>query len=406
MKKKFIIIISWILLLCFIFIGIKTAVREWKIRKNMKAVQALEESNKRKMAETEKKLKEEDNRRIKRKYEELRAEWANCPSAETPAARQFGFTAQTYPKVDGSTSTHSLGVLIACKFLNVSYAWTDKHNYNGKNKNRFPSYRLLAENESVNSLIQHSGTHSSYVKLIKGETDLILAARLPSEDELKLARERNTDLETKPVALDAFVFIVYCDNPVSSLSTKQIQDIYTGKITSWRNAGVSYHNNKAYDHITAYQRNRNSGSQQLMLSLVMKGLTMPEWDDADKGDWPPWILSSMGAPIAVFSSNINAIAYTVYYYEHFMAGSPYTKVIGVDGIMPSYETILYRKYPYVTEVYAVVRKSLRTASNAYRLRDWLLSSEGQAAVKESGYVPSDSQEQTDETTITGEKQRE
>jgi phosphate transport system substrate-binding protein len=55
--------------------------------------------------------------------------------------------------------------------------------------------------------------------------------------------------------------------------------------------------------------------------------------------------------------------------------------------MPSPETIQGRQYPFVTEVYAVVRRGLPATSPAVRLRDWLLTPEGQQVVAESGYVP-------------------
>ena len=63
------------------------------------------------------------------------------------------------------------------------------------------------------------------------------------------------------------------------------------------------------------------------------------------------------------------------------------KMCAVNGIAPSDDTIRNRTYPYVTDVYAVVRNNTPADSPAVRLRDWLLTPEGQAVVKESGYVP-------------------
>ena len=66
---------------------------------------------------------------------------------------------------------------------------------------------------------------------------------------------------------------------------------------------------------------------------------------------------------------------------------PSLKICAVNGVMPSAETIRNRTYPFVTPVYAVIRKGTPKTSSAVRLRDWLLTEEGQAVVKESGYVP-------------------
>jgi phosphate transport system substrate-binding protein len=70
-----------------------------------------------------------------------------------------------------------------------------------------------------------------------------------------------------------------------------------------------------------------------------------------------------------------------------MAASALTCSIAVNGIVPTYQTIRERTYPFTTEVHVVIRKGLDGASPAVRLRDWLLSEEGQTVVRESGYVP-------------------
>ncbi|MCP4352092.1 MAG: hypothetical protein GY795_42050 [Desulfobacterales bacterium] len=62
------------------------------------------------MAETEKKLKEEDNRRIKRKYEELRAEWANCPESIVSMLDFYLGTVSPYPDEINVKRIFAIGV--------------------------------------------------------------------------------------------------------------------------------------------------------------------------------------------------------------------------------------------------------------------------------------------------------
>jgi len=64
------------------------------------------------------------------------------------------------------------------------------------------------------------------------------------------------------------------------------------------------------------------------------------------------------------------------------------RLLGIEGVVPTYETIAGQDYPLVTEVYAVVRTDMPVDSNAVMLRDWLLTEDGQEVVEESGYVPS------------------
>ena len=95
----------------------------------------------------------------------------------------------------------------------------------------------------------------------------------------------------------------------------------------------------------------------------------------------------MAGPIDRVSQTANAIAYSVYYYEHFMSPHPNNKLIGVGGVMPTSETIANGTYPFTTEVYMVTRKDLKADSPAAKLRDWILSDAGQRVVADSGYVP-------------------
>ncbi|MFH0817939.1 MAG: substrate-binding domain-containing protein [Candidatus Micrarchaeota archaeon] len=298
-----------------------------------------------------------------------------CTEMACADTEELNFNLNDYPKIDGSTSTHPLSILVACKLLNVSYSWTptwDGSKYLMPNVTATePEKRYIASN--ITQKIIHRNTHESYVNLIEKKADLILVARLPSDDELELAKNKGVELETHAVALDAFVFILNKNNSVTSLATKQIQDIYTGKITNWRE--VAGRDAK----INAYQREDNSGSQELMKSLMMKDLKIIAA--------PLMILTGMMGPINRLSTDKDGIGYSVYYFEEFMAPNEKIKLCGVDGVIPDYESIRTRKYPYVAEVYVVIRKDLDKKSNAYKLRDWLLSDDGQEVVKESGYVP-------------------
>lgn len=112
--------------------------------------------------------------------------------------------------------------------------------------------------------VEYSNTHPGYVALINGEKDLIVVTE-PSEEEQALAKEKGVELEVTKVVNEGFVFFVNKENPVNGVTFKQIQDIYAGDITNWKDLGGED------KEIIAYQRPVNSGSQTGLLSLVMKG---------------------------------------------------------------------------------------------------------------------------------------
>ena len=294
------------------------------------------------------------------------------PTARVVDISQLGV--ETYPHVDGSTSAYPLQITLACQILEVSCIWMDGNLF-GTTRSIIPDPEFEGSSDQVEKIysIYHNGTHGSYMNLIEGNADIIIVARPPSEDELLAAEQAELRLEFKPIALDAFVFVVNETNPVNDITLDNIQNIYTGEITRWLKLGGSL------GEIHTYQRNRNSGSQELMESLVMHGEPMIES--------PDMILESMMGPINAISDDPLGIGYSVYFYAAFIFPHERVKMIAVDGVPPAFENIADRSYPLTTEVYAVIRGDAPQESVERLLLDWLQTAEGQAAIAQSGYVP-------------------
>lgn len=280
---------------------------------------------------------------------------------------------RAYPRVDGSTSAQPLQLMAACVILKVEQNCirAEEQDPAGYAQRTF-YYQPPNAQAGIGINIRHSGTHESYVNLIEGAADLILVARGPSDYELLQAGEKGVNLEIRAVALDAFVFLVHTDNPIASLTLDQIRGIYSGKITDWDALGWT-------GKITPYQREDDSGSQELMKQIVMRDIPLIYMPDL--------IATKMTGPYLALNEDPSGIAYSVFYYANFMIQSPRVRMLGVNGVIPSTETIQAGTYPLVTEVYAVTRADAPPDSAAARLRDWLLTDEGQAAVAKSGYVP-------------------
>lgn len=312
-------------------------------------------------------------------------------AAEIPPTATRALTVDAYPRVDGSTSAQPLGALLACRMTGASFAWQAMP-FDGTRRLMptrrpyDPAVRLalafdkkaFIEPDNLHielaKRIHHNGTHESYVKLISGEADLVLAARSPSDDERALAREKKTRIHTTPVALDAFIFIVNRENPTPSLTVDRIRDIYAGKIADWSQVGGPP------GRINAYRRNRNSGSQETMERLVMKGLEMKTTADLETP-------ISMIGPFNALRRDKRGLGYTFRYYDTHMTSIPETRAIAVDGVAPTAENIRARRYAFVTEVYAAWLNELPEDAPVRAVRDFLLSPAGQRVVEESGYVP-------------------
>lgn len=291
------------------------------------------------------------------------------------------FPLETYPRVDCSTSAQPLAMLIGCRLTGAESRWVGAEGdrlllavaLQHPDEAAAEAQKRVTLARDLNDRIQHTGTNKAYVALIEGKQEVILVARAPSDDELKLAKDQRVELDARPVALDAFVFMVNKDHPATNLTTAQIQEIYTGKIKNWNEVGGPD------QELHPYMRDRNSGSQELMDRLVMKGEKMGPTFRA--------VEYSMSGPFMRLAKDNQALAYTVFFYAEHMAPRENSKLIAIDGIMPTSETIRSRKYPHVADVFVVIRKDADPKGPAMRLRDWMLSPAGQGVVAESGYVP-------------------
>lgn len=217
-----------------------------------------------------------------------------------------------------------------------------------------------------------STTHGAFMNLIDGEVDLIVASRSISRDEKAYADECGVTPDETPIAVDGFIFITHRDNPVKSLTKKQIQDIYMGKITNWSEVG-----GKDLP-ITPYIREPNSGSQEKMETMVMQGLEMPKWQYT--------ALIGMGGPFDRLRYDESGICYTVYYYNRFFVQPELVNQLAIEGISPTQQAIRNRTYPYTTEVYTVIRSDTDKNSHAYKMYKLLGSEAAKRIIEESGYV--------------------
>ena len=221
-------------------------------------------------------------------------------------------------------------------------------------------------------------TDVAYENLINGSKDLILVT-YPSDEEFQMAADAGVELDVIPVVKDALVFLANTGNQVGNLTQDQVKDIYTGKTTKWSDVGGSDAT------IIPYQRQINSGSQTLFLKLAM-GDTTPM--DAPT-EMRPGEMSALVDMIADYDNSVNALGYTMFYYATQMYLKDTVKLLSIDGVEPSAQTISDESFPYLTYYYAVVRKDTPADSDARKVIEWMLGDEAQQLASTTNYVPLD-----------------
>lgn len=275
----------------------------------------------------------------------------NITEEREPKKEEFKLSKEDYPKVDGATAMRPMSVEIAKSVLNMT-------------------------NEEAEEFIVHNTTAKAYENLINKKTDLIFVSE-PSDDILNKAKNAGVEFEMVGIGRDGFVFVENKENKIDNLTIEQIQNIYTGKITNWSEVGGED------APIVAYQREKNSGSQNLMEKMVMKGLKMMEVPQSLE-------LTNMSGlidKIASYENSKNSIGYSIYLYAKEQYVKDSIKFLSINGVYPSDETIADGSYPLSKIVYAIYRKDEPQDSNTRKLVDWLKTEEGQKTVEAGGYVP-------------------
>ena len=108
-------------------------------------------------------------------------------------------------------------------------------------------------------------SREALVDLADGRSRLAVLSRGPNESEVEALSSGEPDFITRTVAHDALAVIVHGDNPVEDLTVGQLKDIFTGKITNWREVGGE---DRA---IRPLVRDRNSGTYEVFQDMVLDG---------------------------------------------------------------------------------------------------------------------------------------
>ena len=273
---------------------------------------------------------------------------------ETNTTEKFRMTEAEFPKVDGATAMLPMVGEITKAVLGFTEAQAQKY---------------LDENTQGKSA-------KVYASLINKEKDLIFVSE-PSDDILRQAQNAGVEFDNTGIGLDGFVFLINKNNPVESLTLEQIRDIYTGKITNWKDVGGED------AEIFPYQREQNSGSQNLMEKMVMKGEKMAP---AKSSDMQIESMSGLIDSVANGDNSRYSIGYSIYLYAKEQYVKDSVKFVKINGVSATDENITNKTYPLTKIVYAVTRKDVPQESSARKLIKWLLTPAGQKVVEAGGYV--------------------
>jgi phosphate transport system substrate-binding protein len=247
----------------------------------------------------------------------------------------------------------------------------------------YPVYASFAQavyprdyyHRGIDRLVLCSRTPGAYENLLEGKADIIFCMA-PSDEQKKQFSDNGKSLKLVPIGREAFVFFVNKKNIIDNVTIENIQGIYSGKITNWKEL------NGGRQNIRAFQRSENSGSQT-MLEKIMGDIPIMEPRKED-------ISTGMGGiinQVAVYRNFSNAIGYSFLFYSMEMVKNDQIKLLSVEGVYPSRKTIQNGTYPFSDSFYAIYVDTEDKNENIDVFIEWILSSQGQDLIEKTGYTP-------------------
>lgn len=173
------------------------------------------------------------------------------------------------------------------------------------------------------------------------------------------------------VALDGLSVYVHSDNPLNELSIDQLEKIFTGKVTNWKDVGGND------GPITVYSRENSSGTYEFFKEHVLKGQ-----DFVSSAQTMP----GTAALLQNVSRDKNGIGYGGAAYGHGAKALKIKKTADSPAIEPTDENVISGKYPIWRYLYNYLNPEKDKGEIAAYLT-WVRSPEGQKIVKDVGYYP-------------------
>ncbi|MEQ3052003.1 PstS family phosphate ABC transporter substrate-binding protein [Bacteroides finegoldii] len=230
--------------------------------------------------------------------------------------------------------------------------------------------RFMNQHPDTRVTVTGGGTGVGISALLDNTTDIAMASRPIKFSEKMKIKSAGEDVAEIVVAYDALAVVAHPSNPVKQLTRQQLEDIFRGKITNWKQVGGDDRK------IVVYSRETSSGTYEFFKESVLKNKN--------------YMASSLsipatGAIIQSVSQTKGAIGYVGLAYV-----SPRVKTLSVsyDGkhyAAPTVENATNKTYPIVRPLYYYY--NVKKKAEIDPLIQYILSPDGQDIIKKSGYIP-------------------
>ena len=205
-----------------------------------------------------------------------------------------------------------------------------------------------------------TGSGSGITAVSEGRCDIGLSSRALKDEE------KAQGLEETVLAYDGIAIVVSPDNSVKELTLEQIADIYTGKVTNWKEVG----GNDA--PIVVIGREAGSGTRDGFETIV---------DVKDECQYAQE-LTATGAVTAAVAANANAIGYA-----SLSAVDESVRAVDVNGVACTEETVKDGSYAVQRPFNFIVKKDAQLSDAAQAFLTYATDGSANDWILEAGCVP-------------------
>lgn len=223
------------------------------------------------------------------------------------------------------------------------------------------------QNPNVKFSVSGTGTGNGFKSLAEGGTQIANASRFIKDSEIKACMDKKVYPVPFAVALDCLVPVVHPSNPLKSLTKAQLKDIYSGKITNWKEVGGSD------APIAVIGRDTSSGTYGTWQEMIM--------DAGGKTRVTPraQVMASSGAMMTAVAQNRKAIGY-----EGMGYISKSVKTLAIDGVAGTAAGARSGKYPLSRYLFMFTNSWPK--GDVLAFINYMQSPAGQKIVNSTGFV--------------------
>jgi phosphate transport system substrate-binding protein len=223
-----------------------------------------------------------------------------------------------------------------------------------------------AKNPGVSFEIAAEGSTTGIAAIIDGTAQIGMSSRRAKPTEMSAAQAKGVNMKPTVVAFDGIAVVINAGNPLTTLTKRQVEQIFAGDITDWSAVGGSP------GKISIYTRNTSSGTYS-----DFKDLAMNKRDYASSSQK----MAGNEQIVAEVGKNPNGIGYCGLAYINDSA----IRAVSIGGALPSKESVLAKQYPYARPTFYYTNGD--PVGEAAKFVAFTLSDEGQQIVGKVGFVP-------------------